>query len=275
MGHRRDAEGHGSPPVLVCTVDGVPPGADWLAPEERTRLDGLRAERRRRDWRLGRWAAKAVLATALADGPSEDGAEGDPRGRPAADGRPSPERLAVLAADDGAPEAFLDGTPLPLALSLTHRGGLAVAAVAPGGTLLGCDLELVEPRSERFVDDYLTAAEAARVRSVGSDEDRDLLANLTWSAKESALKALRVGLTRDTRSVVVDLELDDGAGGDGVREPTVGGWRRLSVRDLTGGTTLHGWWRHLAGALVTVVAEPPPGDGHPPRLVPPPRGWTG
>ena len=69
---------------------------------------------------------------------------------------------------------------------------------------LGCDLELVEPRSDRFVADYLTAAEQQLV--LGAGPERDLVANLIWSAKESALKVLRVGLRRDTRSVEVTLD---------------------------------------------------------------------
>ena len=81
---------------------------------------------------------------------------------------------------------------------------------------VGCDLELVEPRSALFVRDYFTAAERERVAAAPARE-HDELANLIWCAKESALKVLRTGLRRDTRSVEVELgtshpigrELDD------------------------------------------------------------------
>ena len=76
---------------------------------------------------------------------------------------------------------------------------------------VGCDLELVEPRTPGFVADFLTAAEQ---QSVASRPDPDAAANLIWSAKESALKVLQTGLRRDTRSVevAVDEPRDDGLG---------------------------------------------------------------
>ena len=39
----------------------VPDGDDWLGPDERAVLAGLRFSRRRADWRLGRFAAKRLL----------------------------------------------------------------------------------------------------------------------------------------------------------------------------------------------------------------------
>ena len=70
------------------------------------------------------------------------------------------------------------------------------------GAELGCDLEIVEPRSDAFIADYFTAEEQALIERT-SAADRSLLLALLWSAKESALKALRAGLRLDTRSVIV------------------------------------------------------------------------
>src|SRR3954454_12181450 len=95
----------------------VPPDDTWLGPRERAVLGGLCVAKRREDWRLGRWTAKAALAAWL-------GA--------------TPERIEVVAADDGAPEAWLDGARAPVSVSLSHRSGLALAPgggapAAPGG----------------------------------------------------------------------------------------------------------------------------------------------
>jgi len=125
-----------------------------------------------------------------------------------------------------------------------------VAAALPAGAALGCDLELIEPRSREFVQDFFTAGERARLeRSTAADHP--LLANLLWSAKESALKALRQGLRLDTRSVeVVAVRLAEPADS--------GAWSPLSVRSHGTGDTFHGWWRRDGDCVVTLAAAPAP-----------------
>src|SRR5436305_121242 len=176
--HRRAVK---AVPAGWLTVDAseVPENDGWLTPAERVRLATLELPWRRADWRLGRWAAKHAVAAFL-------GA--------------SFEAVEIRPAADGAPEALLGGDPAPVSLSFSHRAGRAACAVAPAGTALGCDLELVEPRSAAFVRDYLTPAEQALVEAA-PEMDHPFLVNLIWSAKESALKALRTGLRLDTRSV--------------------------------------------------------------------------
>ena len=173
----------------------------------------------------------------------------------------SPSRIEVLAAPDGAPEPWLDGDRLPIALSITHRGDRAACAALRAISSritepLGCDLERVEPRTDRFVCDFFDADEAARVFAAGSG-DRDVLTALIWSAKEAALKALRTGLRRDTRSVSVAL---------GEREAM---WRRFAVIDRTDGRVFEGRWARL-GDLVCTIAAPTSFDvvHHPARLLP-------
>jgi hypothetical protein len=70
---------------------------------------------------------------------------------------------------------------------------------------------------------------------------------LVWSAKESALKALGVGLRLDTREIEVELP-----GGD-----SSNGWHPLVVRCPE--QVLRGWWRPDADRVITIVADPPPG----------------
>ncbi|HYU58554.1 MAG TPA: 4'-phosphopantetheinyl transferase superfamily protein [Actinomycetota bacterium] len=215
--------------VLLQRADEVPVDDGWLAPEERAIMDGLRVPKRRADWRLGRWTAKRAVAETLgtAAGPPAD--------------------LRILAGPDGAPEAFVGWRPLPVAISISHRGGLAACAVAPANAALGCDLEVVEARSAGFVADFFTEDERALVEAAPPAR-RHLLAALVWSAKESALKALRTGLRSDTRSVEVSVE-----------PGTAGAWSPLAVRDRSADRRLRGWWRAVDEAVLTVVADPPVG----------------
>ncbi len=212
---------------LEQTESDVPPANDWLGPAERERCSAFRVAKRRTDWRLGRWTAKCALAAYL-DYPRE-----------LAD-------IEIQAAPSGAPEAFLLGQPAPATISLSHRGGSAICAVAPAGVALGCDLESVEPHSDSFLADYFTEREQMLAASV-SGEDRDWLVALLWSAKESALKALGTGLRLDPRATAVTPELGF--------EP--GGWSPLRVD--CGDGTFSGWWQWSGVLVRTMVGAPAPG----------------
>ena len=168
----------------------VPPGDFWLGERERAVLAGLRMPRRRDDWRLGRWTAKAALR-------AWSGSE--------------PE---VLAAPDGAPQAA--GLP-GVHLSLSHRAGRGLAVV--GDEPVGCDLEWVEPRSSAFAREWLTAGERAWV----AEGDAPERANLVWCAKEAAAKVRRAGLRLDVRRT----EVRPAGAGFAVHDPAAGtlhGW---------------------------------------------------
>ena len=128
-------------------------------------------------------------------------------------------------------------------ISLTDRAGCAACLVAEAPAAIGCDLELVEPRSDAFVADYLTGPERDLVASAG--QARDVAANLIWSAKESALKVLRTGLRRDTRSVEVSVP---------DLTPAEHVWSAFSVRTAEG-TVFAGWWRRSGSFLLTTCAR--------------------
>lgn len=218
----------------------LPSVGDWLVAREASRAASMRFTKRHSEYLLARWTAKAALIRRL--GLSADVA--------------SFARLEIRNAADGAPEAWLDGTRLALAISLTDRAGWAVCALAPEGVGLGCDLELVEPRSAAFVRDYLTEAERERVACAGDEDESHLLANLLWSAKESALKVLHTGLRRDTRSVEVDL----GPTGRERVAAAADGWQPLTVR-ATEGREFAGWWRRYGTFVLTFATDvptPPP-----------------
>jgi 4'-phosphopantetheinyl transferase len=230
----------------------VPTGNDWLSSSEVVCLSRLRFAKRRTDWRLGRWTAKSALASYL-------------------NASAIPNFLANIelrTSKSGAPEVLFENKLSAISVSFSHRSGIAVCAVAPSGGALGCDLETIEPRSDAFVADYFTTEEQALVAHT-CDVDRSRVVTLLWSAKESALKALRVGLRADTRSVIVSPSDTPRAPRDsdcGCRKKSAldGGlpsdlicWRPLQVRQ-TGGQTFHGWWQHAGNLMCTVVAAPPP-----------------
>jgi len=200
-----------------CRAD-VPPGDAWLGGAERATLERLTVAGRRADWRLGRWAAKAALAPMLGV---------------------QPERVQILAAADGAPEAWLDRARVAVSLSLSHRDGRALVAVTTDPGIVGCDLEVIEPRSPAFVREWLTPEEG---RLVGS---RARTANLLWAAKEAAAKVHRRGLALDPRHAAVTI----GRGG--------AGWRPLRV-DWTAQRPAFGWWRAEPGWVMVIAGSPAP-----------------
>jgi 4'-phosphopantetheinyl transferase len=191
-------------------------------------LSGLRVDKRRLDWRLGRWTSKTAVAAWLGV---------DPR------------RIEVLAAADGAPEAWLDGDLAPVSVSLSHREGRALAAVTDAPAAIGCDLEVVEPRSEAFVREWLTALEQVAVAPLPPPA-RDRAVNLLWTAKEAAAKVRREGLRLDVRNAGV--ELHDGGSG----------WQPLAVRWPEGIRTA-GWWRDAGVWLMTIAGVPAPAAPRP------------
>jgi 4'-phosphopantetheinyl transferase len=200
----------------------VPAGNEWLSQAEAVRLDSFWIPKRRADWRLGRWTAKRAIAAFLGANLRLDGIE-------------------VRADAAGAPQIFYLSCPTGFPISISHCRGVACCAIAERDGAVGCDLEWIEARDNAFVADYFTMEEQAAVEAAGP-ADRDSLVTLIWSAKESALKALRVGLAADTRSVTVQIGNDPGL------------WHSLSVYHSAG--EFRGWWRISGNLVRTVVANP-------------------
>ncbi len=215
------------------------PGTDaWLTVGESARASGMPMTKRRTEYLLRRWVCKHAVAAVV--------------GLP--DDLGSLARIEVTNRPSGAPAVGVDGEDAGLDVSLSDRAGWAICVVGEALGRLGCDLELVEPRSSGFVADFLTTAEQEYVAAQPAT-DRDLAATLIWSAKESALKVLQTGLRRDTRTVEVVL---------GGRESTTG-WAGLEVRTAEGDGVI-GWWLRAGTYVVTVAAEAP---------LPPPRALAG
>jgi 4'-phosphopantetheinyl transferase len=117
---------------LEQTDADVPTENQWLSAGEALFLGRLRFAKRRKDWRLGRWTAKNALAACL-------NLPCDPLAL---------ANIEIRAAASGAPEAFLFNQAAPATISLSHRAGIAMCEVTLPGTGIGCNLEVIEPRSQ-------------------------------------------------------------------------------------------------------------------------------
>lgn len=208
---------------LTLGTSSVPVGDEWLGPRERNVAAQLTVPKRRLEWRLGRFTAKQALASSF--------------------GIDRLDRIQLIAAHDGAPEAFVDGEATGIFVSISHREEVA-ACVWSRDFAVGCDLEVIEARTSRFVDDFFTEDERGRICAM-TGKERERHVALTWSAKESALKVLRVGLRRDTRSVEVQIE---------DAEPAEGGWREISATIVSEALRLRGWWRQDDDMVLTVLS---------------------
>ena len=251
---------------LVQSMEDAPDVTEaWLGAQETARLAGLTLSKRRRDWLLGRWTAKRLLQSVLAE---EEQA---------------PLPLTSIAIDndpDGAPfAARAEGDHLwrlPVSLSISHSHGVALCAAAdlrwtPSVTV-GADIEFVEPRARSFVHDFFAPEEIellARVEGEDGEQksgflekpdfywtDYDGLATAIWSGKEAALKALRTGLRVDTRAVICLIEPPLHMNND---------WTPFAIRfaerpalAAAREAAWSGWWRRMEawpGFVMTMVAR--------------------
>jgi len=209
---------------LLCitqTSEQIPLDNDWLSAEERMVADGFRFPKRRADWRLGRWTAKRAICAFQ---------------NLHAGAMPSME---IRAAEDGSPVALFKGRPADISISISHSRDRSFCLAGPHDVSLGCDLEWIEPREKNFAQDYFADEELELV--LNAQENRALAETLVWSAKESALKVIRKGLTLDTRSVVI--------------RPEMGGlensWQPWSGESRDSSMAFRGLWRSANGFIYT------------------------
>lgn len=274
-----------------------PPGL--LSPGEATRCAELRFERRRRDWLLGRWTAKHLMQGYLARETGESWALVDLLIVNAADGAPEVEMhnaqctmrngsaqpaLVLLGYASHSLQAIrLETVPVcstdaelgnsPLAtrtsqlairhsLSISHSRDTSLCAVMDGsGGTVGADLEWIEAREPGFVAQFFTPEEMALV--AGCDpEGRDALVTAIWCGKEAVLKALRMGLRADTRSVSVTPRLEVAQ-----KQPdhpsSPPGWLPMDVKvsqELVDSTVssfskFEGWWQVYEGFVLALAVK--------------------
>ena len=176
--------------------------ADVLTPHERAHHDRFAFEKRRRDWLMGRFVAKRLIARMVRERFGRHPLASAVQIDTAPTGAPVPLNASVCGLIE-----FPAGARLPLELSISHSRGAAFAAAfwhadeGSGRARIGADLEWIEPRAPDLFDDYFTTDER-RYCAQGGAGERDRRATIVWSAKESGLKAAGLGLTVDTRAIV-------------------------------------------------------------------------
>jgi len=143
----------------------------FLHPEELAYLRSLTAEKRKREFTLGRHAAKQALARL-------DGALLGPQVhiRPGVFGQP-------VVTPSGA---------LPLSVCITHSGSFAAAVAFPGGHPIGIDLEQIDPAQIEALKSQISEEELPQ--SLGEISQAERYARV-WTVKEALSKILRCGLT--------------------------------------------------------------------------------
>ncbi|HEY9075943.1 MAG TPA: 4'-phosphopantetheinyl transferase superfamily protein [Anaerolineaceae bacterium] len=204
------------PPVywgLLVAHDSEPDEAS-LSPAEKKHLESLHFAKRRAEWMLGRYAAKRLLAACLAELKFV-----------------SLNHITIANDPQGAPFVTLDDIRQPGCLSISHRSGMAFCAFAQD-IQVGADIELVEPKSPVFVEDFFTSMEQQQLQQTPLTS-RDLVTCAVWSAKEAVLKTYKKGLRLDTRAIDISLEWE-----------AVAGWRRFKFASpLPGSENCVGWWQ--------------------------------
>jgi len=221
--------------------------AGLLSEQEQLRLMELKTVKRRSDWLIGRWTAKHLIQSYIE---RQTGVQ------------LLMNTLTVVNDPDGAPRAVLD-LRIPildcdldlkskiqnLKLSVSHCDGHAFCALSDTcGIQIGADIEHIEPRAAAFAEDYFTAHELDQLCAAPLDS-RDTIVTLIWSAKEAALKALRLGLTVDTRTISCTV----------APAPQVqAAWAALGIRCAPGLLGEHeydfqGWWRQFDRYVLTIV----------------------
>lgn len=166
-----------APPETLQRAEAV------LGPDERVLLERFTFPKRRRDWLLGRLAAKeAVRAAGQADWALE-----------AISVTPLPGGRPTFAAPDG---ALADWR-----LSISHGHGRAGAVVAPGP--VGLDLEQFKSIPEKGWRFFLTAEERewlAAGEPLGPQGEI-----VVWALKEAAYKSLEGALTNVLQLRVLEV----------------------------------------------------------------------
>lgn len=241
---------------LVQSTQDHPALEQALAPEgllsvrEQEQFSAFRNIKRRREWLMGRWTSKMLVQALVRGETGED---------------PPLSDLVVSNDPDGAPNIACDlrYNQLSISLSISHSGshafcaamGLVSVDTHNSFGIIGADIEQVEARSPGFVQDYFTETEIALLNRARAPS-RDLLVTATWSAKESALKALHLGLTVDTRSATCLIEAIPHEAGAWAPFQVEWDVRRLNRAEAhwPEPPRLIGWWRIMDGYVLTLAA---------------------
>ncbi len=220
----------------ACRSTDVPDDDDWLTAREQARLSAFFIPKRRCDWRLGRWTAKnAIRALEALEGK-----------------RIGLHAIEIEVLPSGAPRALVGASAFNI--SISHRNGTGVCVVGRSRLPFGCDIETIEARNEVFVADYFTPEEQALIADVRNQKDcAQTLVALFWSAKESALKALQLGLNYPLSSLNVRTEPLKIFYDHSLENTNSLTWMPVQV-SIENRLTMAGFWARQEHFILTIVA---------------------
>lgn len=124
----------------------------------------LKLPKRRTEWRLGRLAVKRLLAPDL--------------------GIERLGRIQIIAAEDGAPEAFVDGRRFEGSVSISHRSGVAACVVSQMARVW---VVISKPSSRALSVSSTTSSPTASERKLRGPPDRS--ATAVWHSPGAPRKA--------------------------------------------------------------------------------------
>ncbi len=153
------------------------------------------AERRRREWILGRIAAKDAIRICLE---RQYGI------------KVCPADIAIIPSESGAPVVLVEGLPPAFGIpqvSIAHCDQQAVAIATVGSKRPGIDLERIVEREEGFRQIAFTSAERQLLECSNMDLSAALKDAVTWAVKESVAKCTGQGLQRVDHVIVEQLHL--------------------------------------------------------------------
>ena len=124
----------------------------------------------------------------------------------------APEEVELTTNERGKPE--LAATSPPLSFNLSHSGGLALVAVAAGGTAVGIDVERLRPRRDlaRLAARWLPEDDAKVVTAATAGE-LEAVFYAAWTRFEARAKCTGTGLSGPPPGreiVALELEIDSG-----------------------------------------------------------------
>jgi len=153
--------------------------------------------------------------------------------------------IRIRKEETGQPYIYITGQGrLEGKFSLSHSNGYVFCGYSPSKELIfGLDLEKIEARSLEFVLDYFTPREIERYQILDGN-DKFEYTTMVWSAKESVLKTLGLGLSIDTRKVEIILSDDSSK---------LTGWNSCSVKlENKMNLSMNVYWQNIDGFIRTI-----------------------
>ena len=167
--------------------------ADYvLTPAETQNFESFSGSGKRREWLLGRIAAKEAVRDLVAKTSGANLCLAD---------------IEIYLGENGRPlvaDMKIGDRTVSVCVSITHKNGtaMAMAMEAQVANGVGIDLEAIETKETGFEELLLNEAELSKFKEVIAKE-RDLFLTKAWSVKEAVGKAIGSGLFKNPKTLEI------------------------------------------------------------------------